>query len=60
MKYFKHIIKEITQILNQNNIFYPVIKINPNKLRIIRNYNTEVYDGEIVIYYKLKKNTLNK
>ena len=57
MKYFKHIIKEITQILNQNNIFYPVIKINPNKLRIIRNYNTEVYDGEIVIYYKLKKNS---
>lgn len=55
MKYFKHIIKDITQILKQNNIVYPVIKINPNKLRIIRNYKTEVYDGEIVIYYKLKK-----
>ena len=47
MKYFKHIIKDITQILKQNNIVYPVIKINPNKLRIIRNYKTEVYDEKL-------------
>ena len=56
MKY-NFIIKDITQILKKNNIFDPSIKINPNKLKIIRNCKTEIYDGKIVIYYKLKKNS---
>jgi hypothetical protein len=47
--------RDIRQILHKNNIFWLNIKINPNKLRIVKNNKTELYDGEILIYYKLKK-----